>query len=286
MEYATLTETEWQEVERVRDLLDQGEVDQARLAVDALLKARPGHPDLRIADAEVCIDEGEPARALETLRGAERSADPALFFYLRALANFYLVRFEPARDDAERAVAIHGDLAESHHLLARLYEHLGEPAKAREHDAEAQALDPVAFSPPLAVSDEDFGRLVEESQAQVEKLFRERLDQMPEHARRGMAEALDMPILVVDLPWRGLLTVEDPPLPPDLFGLFVGRNLFERRHDDVVERPEGIYLFRRNLLRACADRVELKREIGITVRHEVGHLLGLEEDDLEEWGLA
>ncbi len=80
MSYATLSEGEWREIDRVRDLLDQGEVDQARQVVAGLLRARPGHPDLRIADAEVCIEEGEPARALEALRGAERSADPARFF--------------------------------------------------------------------------------------------------------------------------------------------------------------------------------------------------------------
>ena len=79
MNYATLSETEWSQVSHVWDLLDQGEVEPARTAVDALLRARPGHPDLRIVEAAVCLDEGEPERALETLKGAERSADPALF---------------------------------------------------------------------------------------------------------------------------------------------------------------------------------------------------------------
>ena len=55
---------------------------------------------------------------------------------------------------------------------------------------------------------------------------------------------------------------------------------------EVSTGPGAIYLFRRNLLRVCADRDELKREVRITVQHEVGHLLGLDEDDLERWGLA
>ena len=50
--------------------------------------------------------------------------------------------------------------------------------------------------------------------------------------------------------------------------------------------PGAIYIFRRNLLRSCADLEELKREVRITVQHEVGHLLGLDEDELEEWGLG
>ena len=156
MSYATLSETEWEQVNQVWDLLDQGELDRAREAVDALLEARPGHPDLRIVDAAVCLDEGEPEQALESLRGAERSADPALFFHLRALAQFEVVRFELARDDALRAVAVNTGLAEAHDLLARVYEHLGELEKSRGHGAEAQVIDPTAFGPPLQVSNQEF----------------------------------------------------------------------------------------------------------------------------------
>jgi predicted Zn-dependent protease with MMP-like domain len=272
MSYATLTETEWEQVNHVWDLLDEGELDRAREAVDALLEARPGHPDLRIVDAAVCLDEGEPEQALESLRGAERSADPALFFHLRARAQFELVRFEQARDDALRAVAVNPGLPEAHDLLARVYEHLGEPEKAREHGAEAQAIDPAVFGPPLQISNQEFDVLVEES-----------LRELPEPIRRKLDE---VPVLVEDLPNREVLTGEDPPLAPDLLGLFVGRHLLERSHLDLPGAPGAIYLFRRNLLRACLDREELKREVRTTVRHEVGHLLGLDEDDLEDWGLA
>ena len=272
MAYPTLNETEWEQVNRVWDLLDQGETEKARAAVDALLRARPGQPDLRIVEAAVCIDEGEPEAALEARTGAERSADPALLFHLRAVASFELVRLETARDDALRAVAVRPDLAEAHDLLARVYEHLGETEKARSHAAEAQAIDPVAFAPALAVTPDEFDSLVEES-----------LRELPEPIRKKLEE---VPVLVEDLPTRQVLTAEEPPLTPDLLGLFVGRHLLERSHLDVPGAPGAIFLFRRNLLRACLDRDELKREVTTTVRHEVGHLLGLDEDDLEGWGLA
>jgi predicted Zn-dependent protease with MMP-like domain len=272
MDYATLTETEWEQVDRVWDLLDQGEPGEARTAVDALLHARPGHPDLRIVDAAVALDQGEPARALAALDGAERSADPSLFFRLRAEAHFDLVRFDAARDDALRAVAVQPDLAEAHDLLARVFEHLGDPEHAREHAAEAQAIDPTVFTAPLAVTNEEFDALVEEA-----------LGELPERVR---GELDDVPVLIEDLPRREMLVAEDPPLTPDLLGLFVGRHLMERSHLDVPGAPGAIYLFRRNLVRACADREELKREVRVTVQHEVGHLLGLDEEDLENWGLA
>jgi predicted Zn-dependent protease with MMP-like domain len=130
-----------------------------------------------------------------------------------------------------------------------------------------------------------FQALVEESQGLVEAFFKEKLQEVPEHLRRQFSEALDTPVLVVELPWREILTAEDPPLPPDLLGLFVGRSLLDRSHLDLPGVPEAIYLFRRNLLRSCADREELAREVRTTVQHELGHLLGFDEGDLEDLGL-
>jgi predicted Zn-dependent protease with MMP-like domain len=270
--YDTLTETEWDRVTRVWNLLEEGKVDRARIELNDLIGRRPGHPDLRIVDAAVSLDEGEAARALEALQGAERSADPGLFFHLRAVAHYELARFEDARDDAQRALDIHPGLAEAHDLLARSLEHLGDPEAAAEHAEEARAIDPDTFPGPLEVSDEAFDAVVEES-----------LRELPAEIRARLGE---WPVVVESLPAREMLTAEKPPLSPDLLGLFVGRHLLERQHDDVPGAPGAIYRFRRNLLRVCSDRDELKREIRITVRHEVGHLLGLDEDDLERWGLA
>jgi predicted Zn-dependent protease with MMP-like domain len=270
--YETLSETEWERVDRIWQLLDDGETESARRELDALLRNRPGHPDLRIVDAAVSLDEDDASHALDVLKGAERSADPAQFFHLRALAKYELARFEQAREDAGRALAIRPDMAEAHDLLARSLEHLGEPSLAGEHAAEAHALDPDAFPEPLDVSDEEFDRLVERS-----------LRELPEPVRRHLEE---LPVLVEPLPGREVLTSEHPPLTPDLLGLFVGRHLLQRTHSDLPGIPGAIYLFRRNLLRACADREELAREVRTTVQHEVGHLLGLDEDDLDRWGLA
>jgi len=272
MDYDTLTETEWERVGRIWDLLDEAQVERARIEVDALLRTRPGHPDLRIVDAAVSMDENEPRRALETLAGAERSADPALFFHLRALAHHELAELEPAREDALRALAIYPELAESHDLLARVYEHLGDAARAAEHAEEAEALDPESFTQPLEVDDEAFDGIVRQAIAELPAEVRKRLDELP--------------VVVEALPSRALLVAEDGPLSPDLLGLFVGRDLLQRQHDDLPGVPGAIHLFRRNLLRVCRDADELKREIRITVQHEVGHLLGLDEDDLEQWGLA
>lgn len=272
MHYDTLSEEEWQGVERVWDLVEEGETERARTEIDRLLARRPGHPDLLILDAAVALEEGDAERALRSLKGAERSADPALFFHLRAAAAFQLVRLEQARDDAKRALAINPELAESHDLLARVFEFLNDAANATDHAEAAAAIDPEVFAPPLAIDDEEFDALVEQSLLELPARVREHLNELP--------------VLVEPLPSPAILTADRPPLSPDILGLFVGRHLMERTHDELPGSPGAIFLFRRNLLRVCADREELAREIRITVQHEVGHLLGLDEDDLEQWGLA
>ena len=272
MTYETLDETEWESVEQVWDLLDEGKTEGARLALDALLTRRPGHPDLRVVDAAVSLDEGDAARALAALRGAERSADPALLFHLRAAAHFELVELTAARDDADRALAINPDSAESHALLAKTLELLGDAETAEAHFRFARELDPERFPLPLEVDDAEFDALVESSLLELPAEVRKHLDELP--------------VLIESGPEIEILRAEKPPISPDVLGLFVGRHLLERTHSDLPGAPGAIYLFRRNLLRACADREELAREVKITVQHEVGHLLGLDEDDLERWGLA
>lgn len=270
--YDALSEAEWDQVDQVWDLLEGSEVDRARTETNDLLGRRPRHPDLLVLDAAVAIEEGDPDRALDALRGAERSADPALFFHLRALARFHRVDLEAARADADKALAVRPQLAEAHALLSRIHELLGDQASSALHAEAANEIDPETFPPPLEVSDEAFDRLVEKSLAELPEVVRDHLQQIP--------------VMVEPLPSRHLLIAEKPPLAPDLLGLFVGRHLLEQSHADLPAAPGAIYLFRRNLLRACRDQDELSREIRITVQHEVGHYLGLDEDDLERWGLA
>jgi predicted Zn-dependent protease with MMP-like domain len=49
--------------------------------------------------------------------------------------------------------------------------------------------------------------------------------------------------------------------------------------------PSSIVLYQRNLERAARDRRELVEEIRATLLHEVGHFLGLDEEELWQRGL-
>ena len=267
--YEALTETEWMQVERIRDLLDEGELEEARAALEGMLRKRPGQPDLCIENASLHLAEGEPEAALEALVGAERSADPAMFFYLRAAARYDLVRFEESLEDSRRALAIHPDMAAAWDLVSRTLEHLGQHEEAERAADEAHEIAPDDFPRPLVVSDEEFDAIVKRSLRELSKPVRDKLR--------------DIAVLVEPLPSRAVLTAEEPPLSPDVLGLFVGNHIFS---EAVSPDPGAIFLYRRNLLRACADDEELAREVRITVQHEVGHLMGLDEDELDDWGLA
>ena len=272
MSFEALKESDWASVDRVWDALESGEIAEAREQLNPLLGARAGHPDVRIVEAAVLLEEGHAAEALGRLEGAERSADPALYFHLRALAAYDLARFEAAVADAQRSLAVQPGFAEAHDLLSRSLEHLGRQGEADDHAELAAELDPERFAQPLELTDDEFDALVEAA-----------LAELPERVQREVGE---LPVIVDALPERELLTAESPPLSPDILGLFVGRHLLERSVAHSGDSPGSIHLFRRNLLRACETREELEREVRITLQHEVGHLLGLDEDDLEQWGLA
>lgn len=272
MTFDTLTETEWSRIERVWNALDDGDFERAHRELARLGRERRDHPDVRVVAAAVALDEGDPAVALDRLEGAERSADPAFFFYLRARARYDTCAFERARGDAERSLAVQPDAPEVHDLLSRIADYLGQPEAAGEHAAEANDIDPDGYPLPLDVDDDAFDRVVRAS-----------LAELPDRVLKHLEE---WPVIVDPLPTREMLTADSPPLSPDLLGLFVGRHLMERSYADVPGAPGTIHLFRRNLLRMCRNRDELEQEIRTTVLHEVGHLLGLDEDELGDWGLA
>jgi predicted Zn-dependent protease with MMP-like domain len=270
--YETLDETDWAEVDRIAELLDDGEVEDARTALDRLMRKRPRHPDLLVEDAALKLEEGEPQQALAALAGAERSADPARFFALRATCHYELAHFTETEADVRRALAVHADDGFSHDLLSRTLEHLGDTEGAAAAAELAAGLDAERFPEPLAVDDETFDTLVERA-----------VSELPERIR---AELEELPVLVQPLPTAEMLSEENPPLSPDLLGLFVGRHIFAQGTSAPPDAPGAIFLFRRNLLRHCRDLEELAREVRITVLHEVGHLMGLDEDELDDLGLA
>ena len=69
----------------------------------------------------------------------------------------------------------------------------------------------------------------------------------------------------------------------DLFGLYTGVPLPEREGGEPL-LPDRIVIYRQPILRHCSTRGQAVREIHTTLLHEVGHYLGMGEDDLHRLG--
>ncbi len=72
---------------------------------------------------------------------------------------------------------------------------------------------------------------------------------------------------------------------PDTLGLFVG-NEFAFEESSAVPLPAQVILFLENLWeQAEGDQDIFREEVHTTYLHELGHYLGLDEDDLFDRGL-
>jgi predicted Zn-dependent protease with MMP-like domain len=96
------------------------------------------------------------------------------------------------------------------------------------------------------------------------------LDELPPH----LAAALRNVAVVVE---------DENPDDPDLFGLYHGVPLTERG-DMAGVAPDTISIYRLPLEESFPDSGELRKEIRITVLHELAHYFGLDEERLAELG--
>jgi predicted Zn-dependent protease with MMP-like domain len=136
--------------------------------------------------------------------------------------------------------------------------------------AKANALDPERYPVPTAVDEESFKAAAAEA-----------IDNLP----RSIREYLDDALLVVeDYPSEDLIASEN--VSPQTLGIFLG---VDRTRAEVTAQPTDVtrmILFKSNLEKVCSSRDDLVEQIQVTVRHEIGHHLGLSEEDLERLGLA
>ena len=70
-----------------------------------------------------------------------------------------------------------------------------------------------------------------------------------------------------------------------LLGLYTGVPLAEREGGpEGPGLPDIIVIYRLPILRSCSSRAEAEEEIRKTLWHEVGHYLGMTEEDLHRLG--
>jgi Flp pilus assembly protein TadD len=191
--------------------------------------------------------------------------------YERGVALFELCRFEDARRDFERTLALSPDDPWALHQLSLVAERRGELARAEELAGRARALAPEEFRPDLAVDGAAFRAEVEAAIAAL-----------PELDRRALAS---VPVEIAELPDPADLLEASPPLSPTILGLFRGPPEDEPCTAADGPRCRSIVVYRKNLVRFARDRRELSEQVRVTLLHEIGHLRGESEDELRDRGL-
>lgn len=259
--------------EEIWSLLEDGKSDEAASAALRALGEDEDVPELHYLLGLSLLDLDEVAAALPELeRVVEDAPDWGAARSALGWTWFRLCRFEDAKEQTARALDLEPELADAHQLDGLLAERDGDDDRALVSFAEARRLDPERFPEPYRMGEDEFLHVAQQV-----------VDDLDPEIRRTLEGA---PFFVQPFPAEELLTSDDPPLDPQLLGLFVGRSLLDQSVQDSGALPNTLYLFQNNLERAVSSRRELEEEIRITVLHEIGHHLGWDEEDLAERGLA
>jgi predicted Zn-dependent protease with MMP-like domain len=116
---------------------------------------------------------------------------------------------------------------------------------------------------------------------EFERLVQQALRELPAELRRHIA---NVAIVVEELADDDTLDVAGVDDPYDLFGFYHGIPLTERTHDYGLVLPDKISIYRQPILAACRNAEEIRATIAQTVRHEIAHYFGIDDERLEELG--
>jgi predicted Zn-dependent protease with MMP-like domain len=262
-------------IEAIYDALDASEPARALQLVQATLgREELDDPVLHFLAGVALRELDRPDQAARELgRAVELDPDDAEFRANLAFALFSACRFSDAEQAARQAILTDARLPDAHYALALVLERC-ESSQAAAEDAfrRAAELDPEAYPAPRRSSREAF-----------ESLVRSASDQLPERFQRPLSEVV---VSVENLPSDEILRSESIPLDPELFGLFVGVPLTARTtFAPGGELPPRVLIFQCTLERCFPVEAQLVEEIARTLYHELGHYLGMDEDDLEAIGL-
>jgi len=258
---------------------DLGEYEEATRLCDRLLGGATELPRLdKTLEAEIhylkskaCFYQEDLEGALFLVRrGLQCGGDQAISLAFEGQILLELGQFEEANRRLERAVSLDPESAHALYHHALVLERLAQEAEAEERFARADALNPKHYPRPVRLE-----------AAVFEAAAREAIDDLPRSIREYVAH---VPVLIEDFPPPELVRAEN--VSPQILGIFMGVPRTEAGVNDGATDIDRVVLFKRNLEKACRDGDELIEQIQITVKHEIGHYLGLDEGDLERLGLG
>ena len=261
-------------LDEAEDALDRDDPISALRACDHVEQLFGPHAGARFVRAEARRSLGDVSGAAQAYRSAALlRPEHALSWASLAVASFELLDIPEAERAVERALRQDPREPLAWWALGVMRQWSGDSAGADRALNHAAQLDPEACPLPP--------RLEEDA---VDETINEVLATLPEGLRTYME---NVAIVVSDMPTRDELQTEAGRASPlELLGLFEGHSLLDRSHDEPWSRlPPTIVLFRKNLERSAADAEELRHQVRVTLLHEIGHFLGLDEDGVAERGL-
>ena len=269
MSFSAEQDPDLQTVERIYDALESGDPESALALARKALATDSDDPVVRFLAGLACLDLDRVAEAVLELRQAVKlDPDDAEFRSQLAYALYRNCRFEEARAEASKTLELDATIPDAHYTTGLVAERAGEFDEADLCFARANEIDGKTFPRPLRLSGEAFEKALDEARGLLNETFRKHLD--------------GVTVTVEALPDEAVLREANPPMDPELLGLFVGVPLADRSNfSPGGELPPRILLFKRNLERTFPDPKDLREEIGRTLHHELGHYLGLDEDELE-----
>lgn len=256
-------------------VLDTGDAEKAIAICDHALSLFPGHPGALFVRGDGLRALGEMAEAAQSYRAAALARpDHASSWASLALTAFEILNITEADRAMKRAIREDPTNPQAWWVRSLLREWRGDISGADRSRTHAAWLDPIGFPLPPTLTEEEIDTLVEEC-----------LMELPQSIRDYLSNVV---ILLEDLPGIGVLKQFDPPASPlQMLGYFSGPSLMDRGEGFTPwsQLPANIILYRRNLQRYAMSRDHLIEELRITLLHEVGHFLGLDEEDLKVRGL-
>lgn len=258
---------------------EMGEFEQAIHHCDLLLSGseETPRPD-KGTEGEIYYLKSKSLFYLDDLHGAlflvrralQTGGDVAVYRAFEGQIEFELGQLPEARRHLDHAVALDPESAHAVYHLGLVLERLGQEDDAWPAFQQAFALDADHFPLPTAVGAEEFEQIAADALADLPRSIREYVE--------------NVPCLIEDFPSDDLVLGQN--VSPQILGIFIGVPRTEAALTSQARDMDRVILFKKNLEKVCRTRAELVEQIQVTVKHEIGHYLGLDEDDLERLGLA
>ena len=113
---------------------------------------------------------------------------------------------------------------------------------------------------------------------EFESLVETALQGVPEYFRERM---LNVEVSVADIPGP---EAEEDEGADDLMGLYIGPMREEMLASDAGPGlPARVLLYKDNIEDACESKAEVMKEVTLTLRHELAHHFGFDDEELEEF---